>query len=284
MGNRLHGIHLRDARDNRIGGDSDMDGNMVLCNGGDGINVSGSGATHNEIQGNLIGTDQLGCAGPGNDGSGVAIDGASFNVVGSLLSGLQDGDGQAGISSGNVIVENCGNGVTVRGKDAVGNAILSNEFEMNGGLSIDLGDDGITENGVPGREGPNHLQSWPELGPYTLGWGNQLMVPVVLDGVAGRRYELQFYEALEAWEPEEDAQGLRHGEGWRLLDSVSVEWQQRAFEVTIDRRWARRPVEGLSEHRHARITATATSVSSRRGEVHLETSELGNNIGRDGMP
>ena len=47
------------------------------------------------------------------------------------------------------------------GDDSVGNAIIANRIFGNTGPAIDLGDDGVTDNGTAPRLGPDNLQNFP---------------------------------------------------------------------------------------------------------------------------
>ena len=112
---------------------------------------------NNLIEGNLIGTDPHRDEPPANTGPGVEIvNGSSNNSSAARPPG-----------AGNTIAFNGGAGVVVgsySGDQAIGNAILSNSIYGNGGLGIDLGDDGVTLN-TPGgpHSGPNDLQNFPVL-------------------------------------------------------------------------------------------------------------------------
>jgi len=53
--------------------------------------------------------------------------------------------------------------VTPRLTPSVGNQITANRIFGNTGQAIDLGDDGVTEDGTAPRQGPNNLQNFPIL-------------------------------------------------------------------------------------------------------------------------
>jgi hypothetical protein len=85
----------------QVGGGTSGAGNVISGNKGYGVRIQGSSATHNRVQGNLIGTNPTGTFAVAND-SGVAITGAttSFNIIG------VDGDGVNDEFEGNVISGN----------------------------------------------------------------------------------------------------------------------------------------------------------------------------------
>jgi len=93
---------------NTIGGTAAGAGNLISGNSGDGVDVYGSGATDNLIEGNLVGTDATGKLTLGNSGIGVAIFSAgSGNTVGGTASG-----------AGNVISGNTAWGIAVETTDS----------------------------------------------------------------------------------------------------------------------------------------------------------------------
>jgi hypothetical protein len=109
------------------------------------VEIFGVGATNNLVQGNFIGTDPTGTASLGN-GVGVEIaGGAHNNVIGGPVVPTVVVAG-----AGNVIAHNTGTGVVIGSSisDAatVGNSIRGNSIYQNGGLGIDLGNDGVTPN------------------------------------------------------------------------------------------------------------------------------------------
>ncbi|MDP8956994.1 MAG: CSLREA domain-containing protein [Actinomycetota bacterium] len=166
-----NGISIEGAANNRIGGIPEFFrrfGNLISANGGAGLSIAGSGATANLVQGNYIGVvppiievcigidDDEEClrvsdpADVGNSGDGVSIgERASGNLVGGTQSG-----------AANVIGRNHGDGVRV--DSGGGNGIVGNRIFSNGGLGIDLGGDGVSQNDPDdGDDGPNLLQNFP---------------------------------------------------------------------------------------------------------------------------
>ena len=120
--------------------------------GGLGVEISGSNG--NVVAGNQIGTDLTGTLALGNTGGGVQIEfGASSNTIGGVTA-----------AAGNLITNNGGPGVTVgssTGDLSIGDQITGNRIFGNTGQAIDLGDDGVTDNGTSPRQGPNNLQNFP---------------------------------------------------------------------------------------------------------------------------
>ncbi len=110
------------ASENRIGGATETNGNLISGNLGYGIVIT-SGATGNVVDGNIIGPDITLADGPGNAAGGVLLEeGASANTIGSTAD-----------SSGNLISLNGGNGVTIRGSATSENSVRGNLIGVDGG-------------------------------------------------------------------------------------------------------------------------------------------------------
>lgn len=82
MGNGNDGIEVISAS-NTIGGTGPDDRNVIVNNGNEGINITGSSATDNEVYGNYVGLEPDGSSGAGNGDVGIAIlSGADRTIVG----------------------------------------------------------------------------------------------------------------------------------------------------------------------------------------------------------
>jgi Calx-beta domain/IPTL-CTERM motif len=146
---------------------------VVSGNSRYGITVTGSG---HRFYRNGIGETGTGTPLP-NGSDGVRIAGATDIEIGTMINPDLSGDrisfnGGHGLvieSSTNVSVqrsaffENGGNGITVL-PSATSVEIRAGGFDGNGGLAIDLGDDGVTPNdALDADAGPNALQNFPIL-------------------------------------------------------------------------------------------------------------------------
>ena len=122
-----------------------------------GLSLFGTGATGNLVQGNFIGTDATGTVALGNGfGDGVEIDATYYGPS------TDNTIGGTSANAGNLITDNGGPGVAVSWRhSSVGNQITANRIFGNTGQAIDLGDDGVTDNGTSPRQGPNNLQNFP---------------------------------------------------------------------------------------------------------------------------
>jgi CSLREA domain-containing protein len=158
IGNKV-GVAVQDLSNNFIGGTAAGEGNLISGNNEEGILIEGAGATGNQVQGNLIGTDVTGAADVGNLFNGVFIyGGANGNTVGGIASGAR-----------NLISGNDGSGIVLRtsnntvqgnyiGTNAAGTGDLGNSFwgvEMGDGATNNLigGPSANARNVVSGNDG-----------------------------------------------------------------------------------------------------------------------------------
>ncbi len=211
IGNSSQGIFLN-APSNVIGGVNAGEGNVISGNGEEGILASRvAGAGGNVIQGNFIGTDLGGTLNLGNGKEGIRIHKGTQNTIIGLASGATGG--------GNTIAFNGKAGITVAVTDAAyavpkGNRISGNSIFSNGGLGIDLNDDGVTLND-PGDtdSGPNDLQNFPVItgvsGSVISGTLNAAPTG------AGESYRIELFSNAAA-----DPSG--YGEGEQFLGFTSV--------------------------------------------------------------
>lgn len=150
------GIVIR-APKNTIGstGSPSFAANRISSNLGVGIELNGSNAKGNVIMGNAIGS--IDSADSGNGTYGVLIhNGARKNKIGKP-------------GNYNFIAYNGADGVAVIGETSRRNSIRGNYFSENGGLGIDLGDDGVTTNdALDVDNGSNTLVNFPVIKSFTL--------------------------------------------------------------------------------------------------------------------
>ena len=215
-----------------IGGSSPGAGNVISANDV-GVGVGGASADSVIVQGNRVGTDVTGTTALGNASAGVsATGGMHLRIDGNLISGnpvkgisiatdsvlvtgnqigvdaggtaaLPNGDGvrvetEGGASTiggtsaeaGNLIAFNADNGVAVTGSGAT---ILGNAIHSNGGLGIDLGDDGVTANDAGDADtGPSGYQNFPTV---ALALTGSAELEGTFGGTADAMFTLEFFSS-----------------------------------------------------------------------------------------
>jgi parallel beta-helix repeat protein len=119
LGNTGSGILIDNTPDNTIGG------NLISGNAQNGITLTGSMATRNQVQGNRVGTDRSGMVALGNTRAGILINtGAHDNFIGGigdLGGGLPQFTGNANLISGNGL-----SGVEIEGSKTSDNLVGAN--------------------------------------------------------------------------------------------------------------------------------------------------------------
>ena len=157
LGNTGSGVHVTGADDATIFA------NVIVGNDSHGVNLTAAAPRFGniyfcssgiDIVDNLIGVNENGTSIP-NGGSGVKVDnGADLNLL-----------------QGNTIAHNTADGITVVHDASIrcsyfgsSNRMHENSIHSNGGLGIDLNDDGVTANDDTDSDiGPNSLQNYPVL-------------------------------------------------------------------------------------------------------------------------
>jgi hypothetical protein len=167
-----------DAAIDNYGGTLTITGCDITLNNARGVYILG--ATGSQLLGNMISH---------NSGDGVRIDGiagtglptTTNQLIGSPL-------------AGNTIAFNGGAGVAVLG-DSVGIAVRGNSIYANAGRGIDLSDDGLTPDSPGGpHDGPNHLQNFPVLAEVTSD-GQGTSVQGLLNSAPNSGFLLDFYSS-----------------------------------------------------------------------------------------
>ncbi|MGH2811473.1 MAG: Calx-beta domain-containing protein [Actinomycetota bacterium] len=236
-GNDAFGVSIENSDGNTVGGTGAGDGNLISGNGRAGIRIS-EASSDNLVEGNLIGTDLTGSAPLGSASAGIRVEG-SDNYLGG-----------AAVGGGNVIMFNGGDGIAI--PQGSKNEIRSNQIRANGGLGIDLGENGVLAND-PGDSdsGANAGQNYPVLtGAFISGSGTT--VEGSLNSRPDATFTLEFFST-----PNCDGSG--HGEGKVPLGTEMVTTDSDgdvAFSIVV-------PTAATKGHR---ITSTATSSQDNTSE------------------
>jgi MBG domain (YGX type)/Bacterial Ig-like domain (group 3) len=199
------------AQSNRIGaeaGDVDVfnDPNVIGANVGAGIRLSDAGTSQNRVGRNFIGTDANANRVLANSDGIVITAGADGNVV-------------AGMSATfpNLIKFNRLAGISITGQNTTGNTIRFNSIYDNGGLGIDLGDDGVTpDHGTTAGNGPNNLPNYPLITSVSPGTtAPTTTLKFSFEGLPNATYTFDFYISAQP-------NGSGFGDGQDYLGSASV--------------------------------------------------------------
>jgi hypothetical protein len=237
LGNGADGVYLQNASDNLIGSAISGDGNVIGSNGYNGVFLYGDSHA-NTIINNFIGTNARGA----QLGNGVV---ASF-ADGIFLAqfGTPKGPSNNLIIS-NAIANNAGGGIVIdldASGNSVGNSILLNSIHDNGGLPIDLGEDGVTPNHPGGSQsGPNHLQNYPVLQPPITNADGTVTLSGTLNAAPGGVYRIEFFASS------------RSGDAEVFLGAITVTTDASGNSPTFH--FTFRPVPGKMF-----LTATATNL------------------------
>ncbi len=212
------GIGLSGSNSNTIGGTVAGAANVISGNQGDGIDIGPfiipvhfgtiiEPSQDNVLEGNFIGTGPHGTVVLPNSGDGISITAGTDNTIGGTAAG-----------AGNVIAFSGKSGVSVSTSESdsfnnTGNRISGNSIYANGGLGIDLGDDGVTPNTPSGDPtGPNRLQPYPVLTSATS-TTTGAAVSATLDALPSTSYDVEFFA-----NPAADPSGF--GQGQTYLGST----------------------------------------------------------------
>ena len=253
-----------------LAGNSTVRGLVVNRFAVDGIRLEAG--SNNVIEGNYIGTDISGLLDRGNAFDGVFIVGGSAgNRIGGLLpgqgnvisgnndEGLDLRPGSATLIQGNLIgiaadgttaLGNVSDGVQITG--GTGNAVTANRIAANGGLGIDLRDDGVTANdGATTAGQPNLLMDFPVFTSALLA-GTSLTVSGYVGSAPG---QATFANAsVELFLADADPTGF--GEGRTLLGTLTADGSGNLAGTLT--------VAGLTTG--DRLTATATDPAGNTSE------------------
>jgi hypothetical protein len=197
LGNALNGV-LLESNGNLLGREDEV--NVISGNGRSGVAIFN--ASFNNVYRNFIGTKADGTSPLGNTQWGVAVNGGTQNHIGSPDPTLV-----------NTIAYNGLDGVTVVGASRC--PILLNSIFANGGLGIDLNDDGVSANDAGDADaGANNMQNYPVLTSVKTG-ASATTVTGSLNSTPSATFRIEFFAS-----PAGDPTGF--GEGQTYLDGTFV--------------------------------------------------------------
>jgi len=272
---------------NIIGGSTSAERNVISGNTTTNITILGD---TNVIKGNYVGTSASGLSGlTSPTGSSILITSGASNAIGGLNAGegnVITNGGNAGVNVnggsntsilGNIIgmsadkssfPGNTNDGIVVSSASSTGNVFLQNRIAGNGGLGIDLNDDGVTANDAGDADtGGNGLQNFPVL---TSANSNSAGTTIVgtFNSNANTSYRIEFFSSATA-----DTSG--NGEGQTYLGFVNVT-SNSSGNSTIDT-----TLSGVLLTAGHVVSATATV--DLGGGTYGSTSEFAANVSASGL-
>ncbi len=204
------GVAVGSSPGTRVGGTTPGAGNVISGNQTGVYIFAGShqaidGTYNAVVQGNIIGMD-------------ASLSSALGNNVGVRLNNSDNLVGGTSLAAANVIAGNITDGVTIHTPGTVRNRILGNAILSNGGLGIDLDNDGPTPNdAAPDADaGANNLQNFPTLSSVTQA-GGSTTISGSLISTPNTSYTLQFF-----WGPAGTCDPSGFGEGSNLIGTRVV--------------------------------------------------------------
>jgi CSLREA domain-containing protein len=226
------GVYIQNATNtklygNRIG--TNLDGNTAIPNAHEGVRIVSSTGTE-------VGNNQNGARNiiSGNGATGLTIEDSSNSVIsnnaigaGAALGAVPNAAGigvygsegsthtnligGANFNAGNVIAFNNATGVGIIG--GVGTSLRDNVIYSNGGIGIDIANDGVTPNDDgDGDGGPNGRQNYPMLDSALAGSG---VLTGTINGAPGDDFFMDLFLS-----PSCDPSG--YGEGQVYIGSISI--------------------------------------------------------------
>jgi hypothetical protein len=270
-GNDGSGISIQ-AANNTIGGIGAATRNVIAGNAGNGISISTSLATGNQILGNSIGIGLDGATVIFNRDNGVQISNfAKGNQIGNTVAATRGGcTGGCNViaSNGDPTAQSARAGVYVDSTTATGNSIRGNSIFANVGLGIDLGISppittpptsatGTTPNDAGDPDtGANDLQNFPTLSAAD----SNGTITGTLNSLPNTVFAIDFYANAAA-----DA---GTGEGRTYIGSTSVV-TDNSGNATIGYAGTSSLIAGQT------VTATATNASTTANDPAFgDTSEF----------
>jgi hypothetical protein len=205
--NQAGGIYI-DGVDNAVFGAPFAGGeNIISGNTGYGIRIENG--DQSVILRNYIGIARDGITSLPNGANGIEILGQAFdNEIGGPVFYARAA-GLAPFTNANWIAYNAGHGIVLGntgGNDPDANMLYQNAIYANGGLGIDLGNDGVDINDPgDGDDGPNGHQNYPVLSGVT---GSPILT-VTLQSEGDREYDIDLFRNQTC-----DPSGYGEGQGY----------------------------------------------------------------------
>ena len=157
-------------------------GNLISGNSDYGIHLDGSNDVI--VYNNRLGVDNSGNPAPNQDG--IHVDNSTFVTIGGMST-----------NEANEIAFNTTNGVSIVGASSDGVDLSANSIYRNGGIGVDINQDGATGNDLGDPDsGPNGIQNYPVLvQAFYCGDSAKTMIEYDVSFESGFNYAIQFFIA-----------------------------------------------------------------------------------------
>ena len=201
----MDAIVVDGSADTTVGGAAPGAGNLIGGSGRHGIYLYGAGPPARRFRAMRSAPISRRRGRLPIPGAGIYIDtGPHDNRIG----GISAGEANAIWNSGS-------DGISTTATAGVNNSFLTNSVFQNGGLAVDLSNDGVTANDAgDGDAGPNGLQNFPVLTSAIPSGGNTTIAGS-LNSSAGTTFRIEFFSS-----PTADASG--YGEGQAYLGAATA--------------------------------------------------------------
>lgn len=217
LGNN-YGVMINGSDDNVVL-DNVIAGNTGIS-GSAGVLIRGN-SSGNAIVGNFIGTSA--------NGLGSLPNGHGIFLTSTLLTGTPTGTIIGTAAEPNTIANNLSDGVAIEGDLSVGHTIRYNVFRNNGGLAIDLTNNGLTANDPMDEDfGSNLLQNFPVITSAVQAPDNSVTLMGTLNSMASTQFALQFHYTVTC-----DPSGFGEGEHVADANVTTDASGNAAFTVNI---------------------------------------------------
>jgi hypothetical protein len=249
-GNKIGGISISGI-DNYVYSASFASGlNLISGNFGFGIRILHG--HENLILRNTIGLARDGLISLPNGGNGIEILGESIrNEIGGPVV-LTAAKNSATFSNANLIANNGGHGVMLKGVDGMiplRNLLFQNVIYNNTGLGIDLGDDGVDVNDLgDSDDGENERLNYP----WLTAIASSQVVTATLESQANTQFSVDVYRNLVC-DPAGNGEGQQYLNTWQVTTDVVGQ-----ATITLDLSGSISPGDS--------ITATASDMDGNTSE------------------
>jgi len=204
LGNQYSGVVIYAGRHNTIGGGILQNRGNVICANEIGIALTSysAPAKNNNIFDNIIGSSKGGL--PIGNNEGVSL---TMNAISNQI-------------EWNRISHNYGNAITLSGSGVYNNLIVFDTIFQNGGLAIDLNDDGVSKNDSLDIDGgANKSLNSPSLIQTFINVDGKIEVHGFYKGQADKQYEIYFYANANC---DLEIPPLNYGEGKQPIGNITI--------------------------------------------------------------